>query len=197
MPGKAKLMSFRWLAEHSLRRAPYGFKGRQRMRGQARFSRRRIDEHFMRRALAIASASIEHGEVPVGAVLVRRGRIIARSANRIERGRDALNHAEMLCLHQGSRVTGRRMTDCTLYVTLEPCAMCAGAIVNSRLHRLVYGASDPLRGGCGSMMDIIGHPDHLHHVMCSGGVLEAACAEQLRDFFKHRRDENRMRRAIR
>jgi len=143
----------------------------------------------MARALALAERAAAEGEVPVGAVVVRDGEIIGEGWNRPIAARDPTAHAEIQALRAAAERLGNyRLPDTTLYVTLEPCAMCAGAIVHARVHRVVYGAADPKGGACGSVFDLL-PSDHRfnHRTDCSGGVLAAACAEILRAFFRARR----------
>lgn len=147
-----------------------------------------IDENFMSQALALARAAAESGEVPVGAVLVHEGRVIGRGFNRPIGDCDPTAHAEIVALREGARrLDNYRLPGCTLYVTLEPCVMCAGAIVHARLQRLVYGAADPKTGAAGSVFDIFGS-SHVNHVVAvEGGVLAGECARLLRAFFQARR----------
>ena len=140
-------------------------------------------ERFMRAALEEAKLAASEGEVPVGAVLVKNGEIVARAHNKVEQAHDATAHAELLCLRRGMELLGARLTDCTLFVTLEPCAMCAGACVNAKLGRLVYGAFDEAAGCCGTRMDLTDHC-FLHSVETWGGVLEEECKELLSSFFQ-------------
>jgi tRNA(adenine34) deaminase len=140
-------------------------------------------ERYMRLALDEARLAVREGEVPVGAVLVKQGEVIARAHNRVEQCGDATAHAELLCLRAAMEQLGSRLTDCTLYVTLEPCAMCAGACVNAKLSRLVYGAFDETAGCCGSKMDLTDHC-FLHSVETWGGILEQDCKALLTDFFQ-------------
>jgi tRNA(adenine34) deaminase len=142
----------------------------------------------MREALAAAAESAAAGEVPVGAVVVRDGRVIARAANRTIRDQDASAHAEMLVLREASRALGRwRLDDCTLAVTLEPCAMCAGAIVLARVARVVFGAWDEKAGMAGSVGDLLRHPRLNHRPEVLGGVLGDECGAVLSSFFRERR----------
>jgi len=146
------------------------------------------DDHFMREALRQAAKAGEAGEVPVGAVIVRDGRIIARAFNRVEELKDATAHAEMLALTQAeASVDGWRLTDCTLYATKEPCPMCAGAIVHTRLARLVFGAGDPKGGAAGGAMNLLQFPSLNHRCEITGGVREAECRALLRKFFAGQR----------
>ena len=140
-------------------------------------------ERYMRLALEEARLAFDEGEVPVGAVLVRNGEVIARAHNRVEQTGDATAHAELLCLREAMERLGPRLTDCTLFVTLEPCAMCAGACVNAKLTRLVYGAFDEAAGCCGSKMDLTDHC-FLHSVETWGGILEPGCKQLLTSFFQ-------------
>src|SRR5881394_195654 len=143
------------------------------------------DDAFMSEALRFAQKAFEKEEVPVGAVVVRNGRIIARAYNQVEMLKDATAHAEMLALTQAEESVGDwRLTDCTLYVTKEPCPMCAGAIVHVRLARVVFGAADPKAGAAGSAMNLLQFPSLNHHCEITGGVREAECRDLLRSFFQ-------------
>ena len=148
------------------------------------------DEKFMALALEEATRAAELGEVPIGAVVVHEGEVIARAGNRRETDADPAAHAEFSALMEASRVLGRwRLTGCTVYVTLEPCLMCAGLMVNSRIDRCVFGAPDPKGGAVGTLYDV-SHDERLNHEFeVEGGVLETECAEVLRAFFKRRRAE--------
>jgi len=142
------------------------------------------DEAWMRRALAAAERAAGLGEVPVGAVIVRAGEMIAEAYNRRETDADPLAHAELLAIRRAARrIGGWRLTGCTMYVTLEPCAMCAGALVNARVERLVYGAADPKAGYCGTLGDLTRDPRLNHRLEVVGGVLAEESAELLRRFF--------------
>ena len=142
------------------------------------------DIAWMRRALAEAERATAQGEVPVGALLVRDDRIIGRGYNAIEQLQDPTAHAEMVAIRQGAVSTeSRRLLDATLYVTLEPCAMCAGAIVLARIPRLVFGAFDPKSGACGSLRNLVDDFRLNHRCQLLGGVLEEECADLLRRFF--------------
>ena len=142
----------------------------------------------MREALALAREATSLDEVPIGAVIVRDGAMIARAANRTVRDRDATTHAELLAIRQASaRLGGWRLDGCTLYVTLEPCAMCAGAIVLSRVERLVFGAFDEKAGMCGSVGDLVRHPRLNHRPDVTAGVLADECGALVREFFHARR----------
>ena len=147
-----------------------------------------MDEEMMREALAEAAQAAAEGETPVGAVLVKDGRILARAHNLRERTGDPTAHAEMLCMRQAAEALGTwRLTGCTLVVTLEPCPMCAGAMVMSRLGRCVYGAADPAQGCCGSVYDLPADPLLHGATRWKAGVEEEACQSLLRDFFRQRR----------
>ena len=142
-----------------------------------------MDEQFMEQALALAREAAEDGEVPVGCVIVRRGEIVGRGRNRRETDKTALGHAEIEAIADACRnLGGWRLWDCTLYVTLEPCPMCAGAIVNARIPRVVYGASDAKNGACGSVCDLFSM-DFNHHPTVEKGVREDECAALLSEFF--------------
>lgn len=142
------------------------------------------DQQWMLAALSEAAAAAKLGEVPVGAVVVRAGEIVGRAHNRRELDQDPLAHAELLALRQAAALVGSwRLGECTLYVTLEPCAMCAGALVNSRIGRLVYGAADPKAGFCGSLGDLSSFPGLNHRFEVRSGVLAVESGELLRSFF--------------
>lgn len=146
------------------------------------------DEKFMALALEEATRAAELGEVPIGAVVVHDGEVIARAGNRRETDADPAAHAEFSALMRASRVLGRwRLTGCTVYVTLEPCLMCAGLMVNARIDRCVYGAPDPKGGALGTLFDV-SHDRRLNHEFAvTSGVLEDECASVLREFFQARR----------
>lgn len=147
-----------------------------------------IDVHFMEMALEEARQAAREGEIPVGAVLVREGRVVARNHNRREQDRDATAHAEVLVLREACRQLGRwRLSDTALYVTLEPCPMCAGAIWNARVGRLVYGAWDSAAGACGSQFNLPAHPSLNFRTQVTAGVMEEECRKILQDFLKARR----------
>ncbi len=146
------------------------------------------DIQFMQEALAEARAAAEAGEVPIGAVLVRDGKVLARSGNRTIRDCDPTAHAEMVVVREAARLLGNyRLADTTLYVTIEPCSMCAGAIIQARVPRLVYGADDPKGGAVRSCFEILSHPRLNHQVEVTSGVLAADCASILQSFFANRR----------
>ena len=146
------------------------------------------DHYFMGEALRQAAKAYEAGEVPVGAVIVREGRVIARSWNQVELLKDATAHAEMLALTQAEEAVGDwRLTDCALYVTKEPCPMCAGAIVHLRLARVVYGVGDPKAGAAGGVLNLLQFPTFNHQCEITRGVREAECRELLQTFFLEQR----------
>jgi tRNA(adenine34) deaminase len=146
------------------------------------------DTEFMGAALELALAASKLGEVPVGAVVVKGGRIIGTGSNAPISRHDPTAHAEILALRAAaSALENYRLTECTLYVTLEPCAMCAGAIQHARIARLVFGASDSKTGACGSVVNLFGEPMLNHHTQVQGGMLARDCGELLSDFFRQRR----------
>lgn len=146
------------------------------------------DAFFMGEALRQAARAFEAGEVPVGAVVVRDGRIIARAYNQVELLKDATAHAEMLALTQAEEAVGDwRLTDCTLYVTKEPCPMCAGAIVHVRLARVVFGVGDPKAGAAGSVLNLLQFPTLNHRCQITAGVRETECRSLLKSFFVEQR----------
>jgi len=147
-----------------------------------------IDIQFMQEALGEARAAAAGGEVPIGAVLVHDGKILARSGNRTIRDNDPTAHAEMVVLREAARLLGNyRLADTTLYVTIEPCSMCAGAIIQARVPRLVYGADDPKGGAVRSCFEILSHPRLNHQVEVTSRVLATDCATILQSFFAERR----------
>jgi len=146
------------------------------------------DERYMAEALRQAQKAAEAGEVPVGAVAVAGGRIVGRASNQRELLKDPTAHAEMLVMTQAAAALDSwRLDGVTIYVTLEPCAMCAGAMVLGRVARLVYGAADPKAGACGSVLNVVDHPALNHRVPAEGGVLAERCGAVLREFFAVRR----------
>ncbi len=148
------------------------------------------DENFMREALRQAQKANEAGEVPVGAVIVRAGKIIGRAHNQVELLKDATAHAEMLALTQAEAAIGDwRLTECDLYVTKEPCTMCAGALVHTRIRRVIFGCTDPVAGAAGSVMNLLQMPALNHRCDIASGVLQEECATILQDFFRKRRNE--------
>jgi tRNA(adenine34) deaminase len=146
------------------------------------------DERFMRMALHEAERGAGEGEVPVGAVMVREGRVLARAHNRPIRLHDPSAHAEILALRRAARkLANYRLEGCDLYVTIEPCAMCAGTIVQARLRRVVFGARDPKAGASGSVLRVLNHPKLNHRVEVTRGILAADCALVMQEFFRKRR----------
>ena len=151
------------------------------------------DQDFMDQALALAAEAAAEGEVPVGCVIVWKGQIVGKGRNRREQGKSALAHAEIEAIDQACRTLGGwRLWECTLYVTLEPCPMCAGAILNSRISRVVYGASDAKCGACGSVCDLFSMAFN-HHPVVEKGLRQEACTALLQDFFRQLRTELRTR----
>ncbi len=149
-----------------------------------------VREACMREALAEAALALAGGEVPVGAVVARGADILGRGHNLREKEKDPTAHAELLAIRQAARALGEwRLTGCTLYVTLEPCPMCAGAIALARLDALWYGAADPRAGCCGSIYRITEDPAFVHAVPAYGGLLAAECGEQLERFFREKREK--------
>lgn len=146
------------------------------------------DHYFMGEALRQAQKAWAQEEVPIGAVITRGGRVIARAFNEVETLKDATAHAEMLAITQAESVVGDwRLTDCELYVTKEPCPMCAGAIVHTRLKRITFGCSDLRGGGAGGLMNIVQHPSLNHRCTVTEGVREQECVAMLQEFFRERR----------
>ncbi|MCH8502266.1 MAG: tRNA adenosine(34) deaminase TadA [Aliidiomarina sp.] len=146
------------------------------------------DEKFMREAMRLAAEAESDGEVPVGAVLVYQGEIIGRGRNRVIGGLDPSLHAEMEAVRQGAAAIGNyRLLDTTLYVTLEPCPMCAGLLVHSRIQRLVFGAFDLKTGAAGSLFNLVAHPQLNHQIDVTPGVLHDECAAQISNFFQQQR----------
>lgn len=150
------------------------------------------DQDYMREALAEARKAYAMGEIPIGAVLVHEGTIISRHHNRREIDHDATAHAEMLVIREACELLSRwRLTGCSLYVTIEPCPMCAGAIINSRLDKVVYGSSDYKGGAVESLFNVLSHPGLNHEPVVVAGVLSDECSQIMKDFFKERRAARR------
>jgi tRNA(adenine34) deaminase len=146
------------------------------------------DEYFMRLAMREAERALEHEDVPIGAVVVRGEEVLAAAHNERELRQDPTAHAELLALREAAREVGSwRVLESVLYVTLEPCAMCAGGIVLARVPRVVFGAPDPKAGACGSVLDVLGEPRLNHRPAVSGGLLAHECADLLTSFFASRR----------
>jgi tRNA(adenine34) deaminase len=152
------------------------------------YSNRESDESFMREALRQAQKAYEADEVPVGAVVVRAGKVIGRAYNQVELLKDATAHAEMLALTQAEAAVGDwRLIDCDLYVTKEPCVMCAGALIHVRIRRLIFGCADPKSGGAGGMINLLQHSALNHDCEITSGVLQNECTAILQDFFRQKR----------
>lgn len=151
----------------------------------------------MQHAILLAGKAEQQGEVPVGAVVVKDNRIIGEGWNQMISSHDPSAHAEMLAVRQAAQFVGNyRLIDCTLYVTLEPCSMCAGMLVHSRIKRLVFGALDQKTGAAGSVMNLLQHPLLNHQTDVTGGVLAQQCAEQLSAFFQRRRAEKKAQKEL-
>ena len=149
-----------------------------------------LDETFMHEALRLAAKARAADEVPVGAVVVREEKIVSRAYNQVELLKDATAHAEMLALTAAEAALGDwRLTDCDLYVTKEPCPMCAGAIIHTRIRRVIFGCSDIRAGAAGTVMNLLQHNALNHRCEIISGVLQNECAEVLQDFFRRRRHE--------
>ena len=149
------------------------------------------DDVCMREALALAHEAWRAGEVPVGAVVVKDGAIIGRGYNRPITSHDPTTHAEIVAIRDAAaHLKNYRLIDCELYVTLEPCMMCVGAMLHARLKRVVYGARDPKTGACGSVIDLPGEKRLNHHAIFTGGVLAEECSEMLKAFFRERRESS-------
>jgi tRNA(adenine34) deaminase len=150
------------------------------------------DLDFLRAAIDEAKAAERDGEVPVGAVVVFEGAIVGRGNNRVLRDSDPTAHAEIVAMRAAGQALGNyRLEKCTLYVTLEPCAMCAGAILHARIQRLVYAATDPKAGACGSVLSVMNHPQLNHKVQVEAGLLAEECGALLTNFFRARRQQAR------
>ncbi len=150
------------------------------------------DIYYMQLALEEAKKAYQVGEIPIGAILVHEGQIISRHHNRRELGHDATAHAEILVIREACEILERwRLTGCTLYVTIEPCPMCAGAIINSRIDRVVYGSNDSKGGAVESLFNVLSHPGLNHEPEVVSGVLADECSQIMKDFFKERRQARR------
>ena len=148
----------------------------------------KVEVFYMSEALKEAQKAFEEDEVPVGAVIVHDGRIIARGHNQIERLKDPTAHAEIIAITSAANYLGTKwLNEASLYVTIEPCSMCAGAMVLARIKKLSFGASDPKTGACGSVIDIANHKELNHRIKVTRGTLEAECSSLLKDFFRKKR----------
>lgn len=146
------------------------------------------DNFFMKEAIKEAQKAFSLDEVPVGAVIVHKNRIIAKAHNEIELLKDPTAHAEMLALTEACNFLGNKwLLDCIIYVTIEPCSMCAGALVLSRIKKIIFGASDPKAGACGSVINVINNKKLNHHIEVTKGILEKDCSRLLKEFFKKKR----------
>ena len=146
------------------------------------------DLDAMQAALAEAQKAAAEGEVPIGAIIMHEGEIVAHGQNRVLRDVDPTAHAEIVALREAAKVLGNyRLNGCTLYVTLEPCAMCAGAMIHARLDRLVFAAADPKAGACGSVLSVLNHPQLNHQMQVEQGILADEAGKLLRSFFRERR----------
>jgi tRNA(adenine34) deaminase len=151
------------------------------------------DTEFMRETLAEARVAADAGEVPIGAVAIVNGEIIGRGQNRVLRDVDPTAHAEIVAMRAAAKAIGNyRLVDCELYVTLEPCAMCAGAMIHARLKRLIYGAKDPKAGAVGSVLEVLNHPRLNHQMAVTSGILDEECGTLLREFFRQRRFDSQL-----
>lgn len=151
------------------------------------------DIKFMKMAISLAKKAANKDEVPVGCVIVKDGKVIAKAYNLREKTQIATAHAELLAINKACKKTESfRLSECALYVTLEPCPMCAGAIINSRINRLVFGASDPKGGCCGSLYNLTGEGKFNHKLIVEGGILKEECAMLLKDFFVNKRKNSKI-----
>jgi len=179
-----------WPVKPETRRVSYKLDGPQGRGYTLKMLEPLPDEYFMREALRQGQKAYAADEVPVGAVVVREDKIIGRAHNQVELLKDATAHAEILALTQAEAAVGDwRLTDCDLYVTKEPCAMCAGAVVHTRIRRVIFACADPSAGAAGSMMNLLQMPTFNHRCEITSGVLQKECAAILQDFFRKRRDE--------
>lgn len=157
-----------------------------------------IQEKYMREALRQAKKAYALGEVPIGCVIVHEGKIIGRGYNRRNTDKNTLSHAEITAINKASKKIGDwRLEDCTLYVTLEPCQMCAGAIVQARIPEVVMGCMNPKAGCAGSILNILDMPEFNHQVAVTKGVLEEECSRMLKDFFTELRERNKIEKELR
>ena len=154
------------------------------------------DDYYMTLALKQAAIAYHEGEVPIGAVIVHNDQVVGRAYNQVETLKDATAHAEILAITQAAaKLENWRLNDCTLYVTKEPCPMCSGALVNSRIKKVVFGLPDPKGGGCGGAFSINDHDGLLHKVEVVSGVRADDCQAMIQSFFKERRDEKKAKKA--
>lgn len=187
--GKFQMLSFKELAP--LKKQKYGLKGREYWRSYNRISSKYIHAYYMRQAIDQAKEAGRRGEVPVGAVLVKNySQLVYQAGNQVENLNNGMKHAEMLCLEEASKDQGRYLQNMTLYVTLEPCLMCAGAMVNMRLGRLVYGATDKERGAYSTVVFGNSLPKSLHKPKIISGIYEDECGQMLKDFFQEKRKKS-------
>ncbi len=183
-----KIEKFKKLnSDFLIKKMEWGPKGKKKLRPCQYVNRSIIDSFYMKRALEEAVKAGERGEVPVGCVMVKKGVELYASGNRVEELKNGLAHAEILALEKASKDQGRYLNDFTMYVSLEPCCMCAGALINARIGRLVFAAPDPERGACGSAFDLTSDPKKIHHFPVMGGVRSEEAAKMLKEFFKSRR----------
>ncbi len=149
-----------------------------------------LEIHYMQEALKEARKAFEKDEVPVGAVIVSEGRIIARAHNQVELLKDPTAHAEMIAITQAAAALGSKwLVDCAIYITIEPCSMCAGALVLSRIEKIFLGAKDPKTGACGSVVNIVNHKKLNHRIKVKKGVLQKECSSLLSEFFRQKRHQ--------
>jgi tRNA(adenine34) deaminase len=148
------------------------------------------DTQWMQEALAEAESAADAGEVPVGAIVLFHGEIIGRGQNRVLRDLDPTAHAEIVAMRAAARhLSNYRLTGCEIYVTLEPCAMCAGAMIHGRIQRVIYATDDPKAGAAGSVLEVLNHPRLNHRMLVTTGILAEPCAELLRQFFRQKREQ--------
>lgn len=184
-----KVLTFEIMnSKFCLKRIEWGLKGRKKLKPCLFIKRSIIDSHYMKKALEEAEKAGKRGEVPVGCLLVKSGIKLYAAGNMVEEFKNGLAHAEILALEQASKDYGRYLNDFTMYVSLEPCCMCAGALINARIGRLVFAAYDPERGACGSAFDLTGDPGKIHHFPVIGGVRAEEASKMLKEFFKSRRN---------
>lgn len=152
-----------------------------------------INEHWMRRAIEAAQKAEAIGEVPVGALIVKDNKVISVGYNKKENLKSSLGHAELIAIHKASKTLGAwRLSECSLFVTLEPCSMCTGALVQARIGQVFFGAFDPKAGACGSVMSLHQNPQLNHRFTAIGGILEQECSHILKEFFKKKRAEKKL-----